>query len=589
MKRPLAGRSLLLALLALAWTAPGLDAQMSVSLDASSESPVPVGTVVTFTANVSDATDGTLWYRFRVRRIDSDFRMLKDYGPDGTLDWTPQNHDGVYEIEVSVRNRDTGETVVGSRWFEMQSNVTGNQPAITPTSHPLVFRYNAPPCGPEGRLSVQFRSPGGIPQTTPSHPCQADRSTNIYVAGLQPNTEYSVHHTIDTGRSQVDGPTLTLTTGDLPLDLAWQSVLQPPRAASAQGILLQATLFTNPLATDLNGNVVWYFPGNLSFLTRPEPGGYFFGIIQDPAGDTSRQILREFDLTGMTVLETNAARVNEQLVALGKPPISAFHHEARRLPDGKVLVLGSVEQILTDVQGPGPVDVLGDMIIVMSPDLEVLWTWNTFDHLDPTRAGTLNDVCLPGVCPPLYLAPNAMDWTHANSVALTPDGHLLLSSRSQDWVIKIDYDHGNGSGDIIWRLGKDGDFQIDSDDPNPWFSHQHDAHFVNGNASLLILLDNGNGRNNEDPTALSRGQVFQLDEQKGVAKLILNANLGQYAFALGSAQKLANGNYHFLTGFLNDATSISLEVDPTGEPVYALQAGAPAYRTFRMRDLYSPE
>ena len=84
------------------------------------------------------------------------------------------------------------------------------------------------------------------------------------------------------------------------------------------------------------------------------------------------QIVREFDLTGMTVLETNAARVNEQLAAMGMRSISAFHHEARRLPDGKILVLAAVEQILTDVQGPGPVDVLGDMIIVMDSNLQVV-------------------------------------------------------------------------------------------------------------------------------------------------------------------------------------------------------------------------
>ena len=66
----------------------------------------------------------------------------------------------------------------------------------------------------------------------------------------------------------------------------------------------------------------------------------------------------------MTLLETNAARVNEQLLAMGKRQITAFHHEARPL-EWRLAVLGDVEQILTDVQGPGPVDVVGDMIVVL--------------------------------------------------------------------------------------------------------------------------------------------------------------------------------------------------------------------------------
>ncbi len=109
------------------------------------------------------------------------------------------------------------------------------------------------------------------------------------------------------------------------------------------------------------------------------------GSFGRPGQDLPQQAIRKVDLVGLTVLETNAAQVNEQLVAMGRRPISGFHHEVRTLPDGRILALADVEQILTDVQGPGPVDVLGDMIIVFDPNLQVLWTWDTFDHLDTAR------------------------------------------------------------------------------------------------------------------------------------------------------------------------------------------------------------
>ena len=360
---------------------PCLASAMSVSLVPSTPSPAPVGTVVTWTANVSDLNPGRLWYRFSAHESGQESFVIKDYGPDATLDWTAGDHEGFYVVEVSVRNTDTGDTANDVGSFQMHSLVAGGHPVITPTSHPLVFLYSAPSCGASSRMRVRFASSDGVARSTPFRDCQPGLSMHFYLAGLRPEMDYSVNHIIDTGSALVEGPVIPLTTPSAPLALATQTVLQPPAAPIPDGILLQATIMTNSLATDLNGNLLWYYPGNVTFITRPEPGGRFFGIVEDQAGDQSAQIVREFDLTGLTVLETNAARVNEQLAAMGMRSISAFHHEARRLPDGRILVLGAVELILTDVQGPGPIDVLGDMIIVMDSTISFFATsfkWRNF-------------------------------------------------------------------------------------------------------------------------------------------------------------------------------------------------------------------
>lgn len=300
-------------------------------------------------------------------------------------------------------------------------------------------------------------------------------------------------------------------------------------------------------------------------------------------------------MAGNVLLETNAARVNEQLAAMGKRQISGFHHEARRMPDGKILVLGDVEQFLTDVQGPGAVDVIGDMILVLDKNLQVVWAWDAFDHLDTSRRATLNETCkaVGGGCPPFYNAAVANDWLHGNSLQLTPDGSILYSARHQDWVIKIDYANGSGSGDVLWRLGKDGDFTIESDDPYPWFSHQHDANFEYADPTKLTVFDDGNVRYASSQSAHSRGQVIQLDERNRTAKLVLNADLGAYADALGSAQRLRNGDYHFDVGWIRGVNGEpdrgrSLEVDALGNIVYEIEVDTPVYRSFRMRSLYEP-
>ncbi len=562
---------------------------MSVTLTPSIPSPAPVATIVTFTASVADAAPGTLWYRFRSNAYDRDSHLIKDYGPENTLAWTASDHDGPYKIDVDVRNTATGETATAVAFFTLQSLVTGSQPVISPTSHPMVYLYSAPACAGGSRMRVQITSPEGSVHYTPFQPCRAGLSMNFYLTGMRGNAQFSVMHVIDTGTAFQNGPVLTLNTAASRTDLTPVSLSQGS-APKADGTLVYSTLLANPIATDLAGNLIWYYPNtDISYLTRPAPGGYFYAVQENNAGDQSTQFLRKTDLQGVTVLQTNAARVNEQLTAMGKRSIGAFHHEARRLADGSTVVLADVEQNLTNVQGPGTIDVVGDMILVLDPSFQVVWAWDSFDHLDTTRKATLLDQCAPGDCPPLFLTATpaaANDWTHGNSVQQTPDGNLLYSSRSQDWVIKIDYGNGSGSGNVIWRLGPEGDFRMNSTDPLPWFTHQHDPQFLPDNTTL-VLFDNGNVRNLADPSQNSRGQALLIDEQSRTATLTYNADLGQFAVALGAAQLLSNGDYLFDLGYQQNG-SYAVQVDKTGQIVFALNAANPSYRIFRMPDLYNP-
>jgi arylsulfate sulfotransferase len=575
-------------------SARGHASRISVALTPSPASPSPAGAVITWTASTTRTSGENLWYRFRVRTLDGDFRVVRDYGPDTSLTWAT-TREGTYEMEVSVRDRATGGTAVTSALYQVSSPVSGDQPVVAATSNPLLFLYSAPPCQSGYRLRVNYQSAGGPLQQTPFQDCVAGSSLNFYIAGLLAQTAYQAWHVIDTGSQLMTGPRLGFRTADsgAPAQLFTQSVIQP--AAAASGILL-ASSFVAPAATDLNGNLIWYASNGISFITSVEPGGTFWGIVETAHADASLQRIRKFDLAGTTLLETNGARVNEQLAAMGRRPISAFHHDVKTLADGCIVALASVEQILTDVQGPGPVDILGDMVIVLDRELNVVWTWDTFDHLDVKRAAVLGEVCTGagGGCPPYNLAANANDWTHGNSIQQTPDGHLLYSSRHQDWLIKINYNNGEGDGGVIWRLGKDGDFRFNSDDPYPWFSHQHDANFPSSDASTLLVFDNGNTRIGANQTGNSRGQAIHLDEQSRTADLVLNADLGVYSLALGTAQKLPNGNYNFNAGYVMDPSSpagssaYAVDVDAAGKVVYKAKANGIVYRWIRMTDLYTP-
>src|SRR5215469_4448531 len=157
---------------------------MTVALSASVSSPAPVATPVTFTAVVSGEPTNNNWYRFSVREGSGPYHIIRDYGPVNTLMWTASNHDGTYEIEVAASNLDTGDMASGSATFTFSPIATG-EPVISPTANSLIFLYSAPPCAAGRRIHVEFTSPDGIRQATPSKNCAPSDTTNFYLAGLR--------------------------------------------------------------------------------------------------------------------------------------------------------------------------------------------------------------------------------------------------------------------------------------------------------------------------------------------------------------------------------------------------------------------
>jgi hypothetical protein len=70
---------------------------------------------------------------------------------------------------------------------------------------------------------------------------------------------------------------------------------------------------------------------------------------------------------------------------------------------------------------------------------------------------------------------------------------------------------------------------------------------------------------------------------------LLNADLGNYSWRLGGAQRLSNGNYSFLSGAIGQPpseTAQTIEVLPDGTKDYVLQGAVPEYRSYRVRTLY---
>jgi arylsulfate sulfotransferase len=231
--------------------------------------------------------------------------------------------------------------------------------------------------------------------------------------------------------------------------------------------------------------------------------------------------------------------------------------------------------------------VQGDVLLDVDPTGNVVWAWSAFDHLDINRA--------------LFGLP---DWTHSNALVYTADSNLLLSMRNQSWILKIDYENGAGSGNILWRLGEDGDFTLLGGDPTQWFYAQHYPSIlnVNGSQTTMAIYDDGDLRIASDGTpceppippvtnCYTRATIFQIDEGTMLASLQWAYSPGFFSYYGGSIDVLSNGDVEFNSSAAFGFTDSSevMEVTQTDSPQVVWQmvvTGAEAYRGFRIPSLY---
>ncbi|MGD0133672.1 MAG: aryl-sulfate sulfotransferase [Bryobacteraceae bacterium] len=607
-------------------------ATIQVQLTPSSASPQILGTMITWTASATDSNPGPVTYKFEVAPPGSNptFSTISDFSLGNTLNWTPNLWEGTYQIRVTARDYLAGQTAQTVSNFGVEALVTGNQPVVTATANPLIALFSAPSCTAGSFMRVGFELSGSTAMTYTNFRSCHGGTMNFYIAGMRHASTYNMHYEVATGKTIVPNSTiLPFTTGPLPSTITFpvvEALMQPsPQADVSSGVVFTGFsaigpcfLGAYPEATDLEGHVLWYYGLDHPQIVRIVPGNNLLGttlmMISEGPGtgtgsygtNTDQELVREVDLAGNIIRQTNADRVSEQLVAAGTDPISNFHHEAIRLPNGHTITFGSLQGIYpAGTQGSsGPIDIIGLMIIELDENFQVVWHWNAFDHagggtqLDINRAAVRGESCVVNAscfqalgCPAEMLANTAADWLHGNSAQYEPsDGSLLISLRDQDWVLKIDYNNGQGTGDILWRLGLGGDFTMNSTDPYPWFSGQHYVEFQYGGQQILSLFDDGNTRVLEFPGETSRGQVLNVDQTDMQVSLNLNVSLDGYSPALGTAQLLTNGDYAFEPGYINPGVHSyeqSIEVTPSASVAYEYQGDDPAYRSWRMPSLYS--
>ena len=321
------------------------------------------------------------------------------------------------------------------------------------------------------------------------------------------------------------------------------------------------------MVCDLAGNILWYYDNvadkswiGYAFPIKPMMNGHLLASITNlyskgvPQSIPYNSVLREIDLAGDPIQELYLADLTQKLSTLKTPQGSiviplCYSHDVLPLPNGHTILIVQEQRkvTLTQPPGPGQFTILGDALVDLDENFEPVWVWSVFDNLDPNRH------------PYEFTAAAGYDWTHCNCVQQGPDGNLLLSSRSQNWVLKLNYQGGSGDGAILWRLGYQGDFTLvgkataDTD----WFFAQHFPHILSATGTQitgLAVMDNGNDRcyatpggcppsDPGPPWPFTRGAIFKIDETAMTASLAWEYLLNQYS-VLGRQRRRAPQRRH---------------------------------------------
>ena len=294
---------------------------------------------------------------------------------------------------------------------------------------------------------------------------------------------------------------------------------------------------------DVGWNIRWYQKvdgGRIKTATRTADNTLIAILGGEEFRTAYGDEILEIDLTGKEITRFKKGRND-----LDK----TIHHEIFLNSKNEIVTLTVDERLfdLTAVGGTKNDTVKTDGILVLDKEGHKIWEWSVFDVRNP-------------VDDPKILS-EKNDWGHANAIGIDRDGNYLVSFYDWNQIWKINSE----SGELIWKFGENGDFEID---PGDYFSGQHAVH-INHEGDLM-LFDNGIN------TYISRTLSFTMDEQNKRIQKVIDAPLAEkyYTDRSGSAYLLENGK------ILQCSTNseIILLTDRTGKELWYIRPLSLAYR-----------
>ena len=463
--------------------------------------------------------------------------------------------------------------------------VSSNSPhkitAMMDDGNSLIFHIQGTVAG-AGKVVVQYWSTGDGPFVTA--PVDTKGSAfSIEVMRLRPSTQYNYQVFLTQGsKSPVSQYQSTFITGPLPAGLK-DARIQVVQGKPTYDLILgdfNCTNFNGAVALDGSGQIVWYYQNDNAVFTLAQEDNH--NLVFSELGMVQGYRMKEIAPDGRTIHSVSDTLQNGTVSA----PMGRWHHEMLLRPGNKVWTMGS-ELRMVNINGTDTLqtgDTIEEWDITKGSVTRLM---SFFDILDPINDRGPDSNLKQGFFwagPQNQYAGAAEDWTHSNSMALLPNGNILVSIRHLDEIIAIKPDFKG----IDWVLGgKNSSFTFP--DPSDRFYHQHYARMLpSGN---ILLFDNGNQRPAEQGGQYSRALELKLDFKSMQAMKVweYRNKPDLFAAAVGSAVRLKNGNTVIDFGFDTVTTDNPpvfnvVEADSQGNPVAITVIGAPG-KTIQYRDI----
>ncbi len=261
--------------------------------------------------------------------------------------------------------------------------------------------------------------------------------------------------------------------------------------------------FAPAIIVDDEGHIIWYYlPGvhKVHDIRRLSNGNLIYEVWPGTDG------MVEIDLLGNIERRWHFTGTAKNPAPDSIPvETDSFHHDFIEMPSGNFLLLSSeVREIEnwytseTDADAPrATANVVGDVIVELTPEGEILNEWSVFDIIDPYRIAYNSlredfwrrhyDGVVDGV---------VHDWTHGNAIIYEEDDHaFVMSLPYQDAVIKVSME----TGELVWILGNHDNWKEPQasklltpvGDVGWSYKHHAISHTAHG---TYLLFDNGVAR-----------------------------------------------------------------------------------------------
>jgi hypothetical protein len=246
-------------------------------------------------------------------------------------------------------------------------------------------------------------------------------------------------------------------------------------------------------------------------LTNPEllPNGNLIAQASPPKEDLGKRGLGghvsacyELDWDGNLVWEYNDPML---------------HHDYQRLDNGNTLLIkwaripvSVVKKVKGGYNDPedDPTEMLGDIIFEVTPEGDIVKEWKSWQHFDPKTEV---------ICP----LDHRLEWSHCNSISLSPKGDWLLSFRRINLIAEV----RAKTGKFKWKF---------SDGTT---AHQHDVKY--SSEKTITIFDNGVHRKGPE---FSRALEIDAKTKEILWEYTDNPPFGFFTIMGGGVTVLPNNN-----------------------------------------------